>query len=113
MITLESGFFRIHQEKTPENGSENAKIVVPAPLDKETMDRIKKTGKDIFRVLGCHGLARVDMFLQDDGKIVLNEVNTMPGFTSYSRYPRMMKAAGLPMETVVDKLINQALRGVD
>lgn len=113
MITLESGFFRIHHEKTPENGSENAKIVVPAPLDKETMDRIKKTGKDIFRVLGCHGLARVDMFLQDDGKIVLNEVNTMPGFTSYSRYPRMMKAAGLPMETVVDKLINQALRGVD
>ncbi len=58
-------------------------------------DEIRTTAKAIYTALGCKGLARVDMFLQDDGRIVLNEVNTLPGFTSYSRYPRMMAAAGV------------------
>jgi D-alanine--(R)-lactate ligase len=60
-------------------------------------------------MLGCKGLARVDMFLQDNGRIVLNEVNTMPGFTSYSRYPRMMAAAGLLLTELIDRLIALAL----
>lgn len=105
MISLTHGFFRIHQEKTPEKGSENSSILVPAPLPKETTDRIKSTAKQVYQALGCRGLARVDLFLQEDGTIVLNEVNTMPGCTCYSRYPRMMQAAGMGMTEMIDCLI--------
>ncbi|MGL4819959.1 MAG: D-alanine--D-alanine ligase family protein [Bacilli bacterium] len=109
MITLSSGFFRIHQESSPETGSVNANIAVPAPVSKEVSDRIKETGKKIYIALGCQGLARVDMFLQSNGDIVLNEVNTMPGCTSYSRYPRMMRAAGIELGEIIDRLIELAL----
>jgi D-alanine--(R)-lactate ligase len=51
------------------------------------------------------------MFLTDDGKVILNEVNTLPGMTSYSRYPRMMAAAGLPLTEVVDRLVSLTLTG--
>jgi len=65
----------------------------------------------VSRALGCSGLARVDMFLKEDGKVVLNEVNTFPGMTSYSRYPRMMAAAGLPLAEVIDRTVALALTG--
>ena len=67
----------------------------------------------IYRALGCRGLARVDIFLTDDGTVVLNEVNTLPGLTSYSRYPRMMAAAGLPLTEVIDRLVALALQGAE
>ena len=60
---------------------------------------------------GLPGLARVDTFLTDDGTVVLNEVNTLPGLTSYSRYPRMMAAAGLPLADVIDRLVTLTLCG--
>ena len=60
-------------------------------------EQIRETAKSIYMALGCKGLARVDMFLQEDGRVVLNEVNTLPGFTAYSRYPRMMAAAGMSL----------------
>ena len=63
----------------------------------------------IYVALGCEGLARVDMFLQEDGRIVLNEVNTLPGFTAYSRYPRMMAAAGMSLSEVIDRCISLAM----
>ncbi|MDR0425071.1 MAG: D-alanine--(R)-lactate ligase [Clostridiales Family XIII bacterium] len=107
-IKLRHGFFRIHQEAEPENGSENAEICVPADLPGKERGRIKETAKKIYAALGCSGLARVDMFMQDDGRIVLNEVNTMPGFTSYSRYPRMMAAAGIALPELIDRLITLA-----
>ncbi|OWY60048.1 D-alanine--(R)-lactate ligase VanA, partial [cyanobacterium TDX16] len=87
-ITLRDGFFRIHQEAEPERGSENATVTVPADLSREVREQVQETARSIYRALGCRGLARVDLFLQDDGHILLNEVNTLPGFTSYSRYPR-------------------------
>lgn len=108
-IKLSHGFFKIHQEKNPEKGSDNSQIAVPANLSPEVRDKIKETAKEIYSALGCMGLARVDMFLQADGRIVLNEVNTMPGFTSYSRYPRMMAAAGMPLTEIIDELIRFAL----
>ena len=109
MITLAHGFFRIHQEKKPEEGSENATITVPADIPKETSARIKETAKRVYIALGCRGLARVDLFLQENGDIVLNEVNTMPGCTSYSRYPRMMAAAGISLTEMIDRIVNLAL----
>ncbi|MGN6325344.1 D-alanine--D-alanine ligase family protein [Pseudolysinimonas sp.] len=111
MITMEHGFFRIHQEAAPEQGSENAVVTVPAPVPHEVRDRIRSTATAIYRALGCSGLARVDMFLRPDGEVVLNEVNTLPGFTSYSRYPRMMAAAGIGMTELVTRLLDAALAG--
>ncbi|HHA4396169.1 TPA: D-alanine--D-alanine ligase, partial [Enterococcus faecium] len=110
-IRLQYGIFRIHQEVEPEKGSENAVITVPADLSAEERGRIQETAKKIYKALGCRGLARVDMFLQDNGRIVLNEVNTLPGFTSYSRYPRMMAAAGIALPELIDRLIVLALKG--
>jgi D-alanine--(R)-lactate ligase len=107
-IELTHGFFRIHQEDAPEQGSENAVITVPADLPDATRDAVRATATSIYTALGCEGLARVDMFLLDDGRIVLNEVNTLPGFTSYSRYPRMMAAAGIGLTEVIDRLLASA-----
>jgi D-alanine--(R)-lactate ligase len=108
-ITLTHGHFRIHQEATPEQGSENSSVVVPADLPESVRRGIQRTAMAIYTALGCTGLARVDMFLTPDGRIVLNEVNTLPGFTSYSRYPRMMAAAGLSLSDVVDHCLASTL----
>jgi D-alanine--(R)-lactate ligase len=110
-IALSHGFFRIHQEEDPEGGSDNATAIVPADIPAESRIRVQETAKAVYRALGCRGLSRVDLFLTDDGDVVLNEVNTLPGLTSYSRYPRMMAAAGLPLSEVIDRLVSLALTG--
>ncbi len=110
-IAISHGFFRIHQEETPETGSENSTFVVPADIPDEFRARVQATAKTVYRALGCRGLARVDLFLKQDGSIVLNEVNTLPGLTSYSRYPRMMAAAGLSLGDVIDRIVSLALNG--
>jgi D-alanine--(R)-lactate ligase len=110
-ISLSHGFFRIHQEDDPECGSENATFIVPADISVLVRSRVKETAKAVYRALGCKGLARVDLFLTPDGEVVLNEVNTLPGLTSYSRYPRMMAAEGLPLAAVIDRLVWLTLHG--
>jgi D-alanine---(R)-lactate ligase len=110
-IRLSHGFFRIHQEDAPEVGSDNSSVIVPADLPAETRLLVQQTAKAIYRALGCRGLARVDMFLTDDSEVVLNEVNTFPGMTSYSRYPRMMAAAGISLGEIIDRLVSFALNG--
>lgn len=104
-ITLNNGFFKIHQEKNPEKGSENSFFTVPAALPIEKRKEIQSTAKNIYKALGCTGLARIDLFLTDDGRLIINEINTMPGFTSYSRYPRMMKAAGFSITQLIENSI--------
>ncbi|GAA2996854.1 D-alanine--(R)-lactate ligase [Actinokineospora diospyrosa] len=110
-ITLSHGFFKIHQESDPESGSENSTVTVPADIPAESRWLVQATARAVFRALGCQGLSRVDMFLKEDGTVVLNEVNTMPGLTSYSRYPRMMAAAGIPLTDVIDQMVSLALAG--
>jgi len=110
-IALSHGFFRIHQESEPEGGSENSTAIVPADISAESRSLVQETAKVVYRALGCRGLSRVDMFLKEDGTVVLNEVNTLPGMTSYSRYPRMMAAAGLPLAEVIDRIVSLALTG--
>jgi D-alanine--(R)-lactate ligase len=110
-IALSDGFFRIHQEREPERGSDNATVIVPANISPDSRSLVQETAKAIYRALGCSGLARVDMFLTDDGRVVLNEVNTLPGMTSYSRYPRMMAAAGLSLADVIDRIVSLTLAG--
>jgi D-alanine---(R)-lactate ligase len=108
-IALSHGFFRIHQEVEPESGSDNSTVTVPADIPEESRSLVQETAKTVYRALGCRGLSRVDMFLTEDGRVVLNEVNTLPGLTSYSRYPRMMAAAGLPLADVIDRMVSLAL----
>jgi D-alanine---(R)-lactate ligase len=108
-IALSHGFFRIHQESDPEGGSDNATFIVPADIPAGSRSRVQEIAKAIYRALGCTGLARVDMFLRDDGEVVLNEVNTLPGMTSYSRYPRMMAAAGVSRAEAIDRMVSSAM----
>ncbi|MEU8704017.1 D-alanine--(R)-lactate ligase [Streptomyces sp. NPDC048565] len=110
-IALSHGFFRIHQEDAPETGSDNSTAIVPADIPAASRRLVQETAMAVYRALGCGGLARVDMFLKEDGTVVLNEVNTFPGMTSYSRYPRMMAAAGVPLGEVLDRLLSLALTG--
>lgn len=100
-IELSQGFFDFTEKYT----LKTSKIHMPARIDATTEKRIQETAKLIYRTLGCSGFARVDMFLRPDGEIVFNEVNTIPGFTSHSRYPNMMKGIGLPFTEMLDKLI--------
>lgn len=110
-IILSHGFFKIHQESSPESGSDNATFIVPADIPAASRSLVQDTAKTVYRALGCAGLARVDLFLTDEGEVILNEVNTLPGLTSYSRYPRMMAAAGFSRAEVIDRLVSLALTG--
>lgn len=100
-IELSSGFFDYTEKYT----LKSSKIHMPARIDAETEKEIQKTAVTIYKALGCSGFARVDMFYTPSGKIVFNEVNTIPGFTSHSRYPNMMKGIGLSFADLLDKLI--------
>lgn len=100
-IELSGGFFDFTEKYT----LQSSKIHMPARIDKDTEQRIQETAKVIYKALNCSGFARVDMFLTKENKIVFNEVNTIPGFTTHSRYPNMMKGVGLSFGDILDKLI--------
>ncbi len=86
-----------------------SRMEVPADLPSDVADRMRAMAEQACRVLGCEGMARVDFFYADDGEILLNEVNTIPGFTSRSMYPVMWEHTGLPFGKLVDRLIELAL----
>lgn len=86
-----------------------ATIHMPARLDGRTADRITQAALTVYRALGCSGFARVDLFLTPDGQIVFNEVNTIPGLTAMSRFPAMMRGAGMDLPQLVDLLISNTL----
>lgn len=100
-IELSDGFFDYTEKYT----LKTSKIHMPARIDAETERRIQETAKTVYRVLGCSGFARVDLFYTPGGEIVFNEVNTIPGFTSHSRYTNMMKGVGMSFAQMLDKLI--------
>ena len=104
-IELEKGFFDFTEKYTLKTSS----IHVPARISAEKAGEIKETAKLIFKTLDCRGFARVDMFLDDTGRIVFNEVNTIPGFTTHSRFPNMMKAAGISLEQVISMAVDRAV----
>lgn len=104
-IELTQGFFNYTEKYT----LKTSKIHMPARIDMDTAERIKKTAAIIYKALGCKGFARVDMFLTPSGDIVFNEVNTIPGFTAHSRYPNMLKGIGLPFEDILEKLFRLAI----
>ena len=72
-------------------------------------ERVKEAAKVIYRALGCAGFARVDLFLTPQGRIVFNEVNTIPGFTEHSRFPGMMQAAGWTFPEILNAILGQVV----
>ncbi|MFD7663298.1 D-alanine--D-alanine ligase family protein [Streptomyces sp. NPDC059788] len=89
---------------------DSATGIVPAPLTAEQTAEVQELAVRAFEVLSCEGLARVDFFLQDNGEYVINEINTMPGFTPISMYPLMWQKSGVSYPELIDRLIRAALR---
>lgn len=104
-IELSGGFF----DYVEKYHLTTSKIHMPARISPQQADLIRETALILYRALECRGFARVDLFLTPDGRVVFNEVNTIPGFTAHSRYPGMMKGAGLEFGPLVDKLISLAV----
>ena len=88
---------------------DRAGLVVPAELDAELQTSIRGTAVEAFAAIGGSGMARVDFLLSEDGALYVNEINTLPGFTDISMYPKLWQAAGLGLPDLVDRLIEIAL----
>ena len=84
-------------------------LACPADLPDVQADEVRRLAAASFEALGCEGLARVDCFVAEDGRVLVNEINTMPGFTPFSMYPRMWAASGLDYPTLIDELLTLAL----
>ena len=90
---------------------QHSAIHCPARIPEETAQRIRTAAKTIYGALGCRGFARVDMFLTPEGSIVFNEVNTIPGLTSHSRFPAMMRRAGYSFPALLDRMVELGVQG--
>ena len=105
-IELAGGFFNYTEKYTLTTSA----IHVPARISPAAADRVKETAKLLYRALACSGFARVDLFLTPQGGIVFNEINTIPGFTEHSRFPKMMQAAGISFSQILETVIEEAIR---
>lgn len=87
----------------------NSRTVIPAAISEEDSDRIRRAAICVYRALGCAVMSRVDFFLRADGEIVLNEINTLPGFTEISMYPKLWEASGIPFSQLLTRLCELAM----
>lgn len=88
-------------------------LFIPAKIPDDSAREIRETALNAYKAMGCKGLARVDFFLKENGEVILNEINTMPGFTSISMYPKLMEDLGMSYSYLIDKLIEQAIDNSD
>nr|WP_294696479.1 D-alanine--D-alanine ligase family protein [uncultured Friedmanniella sp.] len=102
-----SGFYDFEAKYLPE---EQVALDVPAAIPDELAERVRAIAVATFEAIGCEGLARVDVFVTPEGRVVVNEINTMPGFTPHSMFPRMWAASGLDYPALVDRLVQLALQ---
>ena len=84
-------------------------LVVPARVDLEVRERVRELATEVFVRVGCAGLARVDFFVEDGNRVLVNELNTMPGFTPTSVFPKLWEASGVPFPQLVDRLVELAV----
>ena len=87
----------------------DSKLTIPANLPVEKIREIQAIAVKAYMAIGCYGVSRVDFFLKEDGEVILNEINTMPGFTEISMYPKLMEYMGMSSSYLVDKMIEQAM----
>ncbi len=90
--------------------TEGAQLDMPAKIPGDMAKRIQDLAKQAYKVLSCSGMARVDMFLKPDGTIILNEINSLPGFTKISMYPKLMELSGVPYTELIDRLVELAIK---
>ncbi len=85
---------------------------IPARISEQAQELVRELSVKVYSAVGCKGLSRVDFFVTDDERVVFNEINTLPGFTSISMYPKLFEASGIPYLQLIDKLIELALEDV-
>jgi len=84
-------------------------LEIPARLSPDIVDKIQELSLRVFKIMCCQGMARIDFFLKNNEKIIINELNTIPGFTRISMYPKLWEASGIPYSELIDRLIQLAL----
>ena len=90
--------------------SDCARLYIPARIDEETAERVREAAVKVYQAMGCRGLSRVDFFVTyDKNEVVFNEINTIPGFTSISMYPKLFGASGIPYSELLDRLLELAV----
>ena len=90
--------------------STTSRTLIPARITPEQTEAAREAAVTVYQALGCRGLSRVDFFVtHDGGEVVFNEINTLPGFTSISMYPKLFEASGIPTDALIDQLIALAL----
>jgi len=95
-----------YEAKYSEGGMD---LVVPARIPDETIEQVRALAAGVFRTLGCSGLARCDFFVRDDGEVLVNEINTIPGFTETSVFAKLFEATGIPYPDLCDRLVRLAV----
>lgn len=105
-IVPKSGFYSFDNKYVDEEG---AQLHIPADLNNQQIEAVQKLSVDVYTVLECRGMARVDMFLTEDNELIINEINTIPGFTNISMYPKLWEASGLNQTDLITELIELAI----
>ena len=106
-VHSDSGFYDFEAKYLPE---EQVDLDVPAEVDPDIAGQVQELAVKTFEAIGCEGLARVDVFLTHERRVVVNEINTMPGFTPHSMFPRMWAASGLDYPGLIDRLVQLSLQ---
>ncbi len=105
-ILAQKDFYSYSAKYIDQNG---AILKMPAKLPQKIKEEAQKIAQKAFRTLNCSGMARVDFFLDKNNKIIINEINTIPGFTKNSMYPKLLELSGIKYKNLLDKLINLAI----
>ena len=106
VVTHPDGFYSYDAKYLDDEG---ARLKIPAEIDDATSREVQRLSLATFRALECSGLARVDFFLRPDGQLLVNEINTLPGFTAISMYPKLWAASGVPPRELISRLIDLAI----
>lgn len=107
IVTSKDGWYSYDAKYVDDKGAETK---IPADLSEEMIKRVQETAVKTFKALGCEGMSRVDMFVCPDDSIYINEINTIPGFTNISMYPKMWEASGIKYSDLIDTLIDLAIQ---
>jgi len=104
-IVLHADWYDYEAKYTP-GGME---LVMPPQLAPDVIERVRELAGEVYRSVGCAGFARVDFFVENGERVLVNELNTIPGFTETSGFPKMFEASGIPFPELVDRLLQLAL----
>lgn len=110
-ITNAKGTFYTYENKYDDNST--SKLQIPADLPDEIIDTVRKNACKVYEVTECSGMARIDSMLTPGGKVVLTEVNALPGFTNISMYPKLFEEAGIPYTELITRLIEAGMERFD